>query len=261
MQIAILGCQIELLIALSLEMPHVFDGLVAVVSSVGVIPFWSLLHAVQRHIKQITTDLPTLHQRLFGAASEWTIRCCKWQHWKKSLAKHKYDFFELWCQGHILPKRGESARTCAREGSRAGETLGHIDLLLVFSRRSLWEGSFEVALKNSSQRALWRRLLRKRHVEGAGWSMPVSCTVATVSRCDALAFSRPSSYCKTGKIERLPAVKSHYWLSPRAKYILDRLHITVVGVSLAALSFSKFPSFQACRFVVLWLIIVYNGCN
>lgn len=240
MQIAILGCQIRLLIALSLEMAHVCDGLVAVVSSVGVITFWSLLHAVQMHIKQITTDLPKLHQRLFGAASDWTMRCCKWQHRKKSLAKHKYDLVEVWCQGHVLPKRGESARTCAREGSQARETLGHIDLLLVFSRRGLWEGSFEVAWKNSSQRALWRRLLRKRHVEGPGWSILVSRTVATVSCCDALAFSKPSSYCKMGKIERLPAVKSHYWLSPRAKYILDRWHCWV------------FPNFLLFRLVGLF---------
>ena len=60
-----------------------------------------------------------------------------------------------------------------------------------FSRRRLWEGGFEVAGKNSSQRGLWRRLVRKRRVAGSCWSTLVSYTVNTVSRCDASQAGAP----------------------------------------------------------------------
>lgn len=43
---------------------------------------------------------------------------------------------------------------CASEGVKERATLGHVDLLLVLSRHRLWEGGFEVAGKNSSQRRL-----------------------------------------------------------------------------------------------------------
>lgn len=105
---------------------------------------------------------------------------------KKSLPNYKCDLF-FFC----FPQRAE-------RGSGRKKTLGHIDLLPVFSRRRLWEGSFEVAGKNSAERALLRSLLRKWPVEDARCSTLLPSTVAPVSGCDALTFSRTSFDCKTG---------------------------------------------------------------
>lgn len=167
-----------------------------------------------------------------------------WKHpskirpYRLHLPQDKYDFLASSDVKLVFSPRGGRKEervhvVCVRERGcmRASNPRSCWLVAGPFSRHRLWEGSFEVAGKNSSQQRLWRRLVRKRRVAGSCWGTLVSCTVNTVGRCDAwqITFIRSTSCfvslawtLKSKCPEPKGSAAVRRQLSTKKKWIFDR---------------------------------------